>query len=315
MIVSFHNSISSAVRKTLQFIGIVSPPHDPVAFEKLSTDGTDIERYIQSLANGYNAHGAARMQDYRVEELYLCKKRAGIGNEYVSAKVIGPHPVIPFYIIFKRLRAYIDSDTPCTSAEPAEVAVVHEQVLPVAQVKEIVHASSNQAIPPSCFRSRHMDDKAFMSFTCKVDEIHGTVIFQHPIPLYTVAVLAVTVHRSQVDSEHESADASCHFYAVAIMSVVEQLYPTKTSYQNNSKSIWAKVGRAPEKRPISAIYSATRIKPEALQSILDSYKVDLENFENQARSKDKQVSDTLLADNEMGSLRLRGSDRTRDHPR
>ncbi len=140
---------------------------DPVTFEKLGNDRTDIERYIQSLINGYNAHGAARMEDYRVVELSQCKERTGAGKDYISAKVTGPGS--PFYIIFQRTYGPINSNKPTTSAEPSNIALSRE---PVAQVRETLPSGSDYSIQTAIksaayLKDCHIDDVAFLALTRK----------------------------------------------------------------------------------------------------------------------------------------------------
>ena len=284
MIASFQGSVVSAVRKTLQFIGMVSVPPDPIIFEKLGYDRTDIERYIQSLINGYNAHGAARMEDYRVVELSQCKERAGAGKEYISAKVIGPGS--PFYIIFQRTYGPVNSNKPTTSAELSNVAPSRG---PIAQGGETLTPGSNYPIQTgiksaSYLEGPHIDDIAFMALTRKTDEVRRTITFQHSIPLYTIAVLASTIHQSPVD--HDSTTASCYFYAAAIMEVTEEIYSTNMASQKKSKVTWENVGRPStfKRTLMPGIPGTTKIQPEVLQSLVASYKVDLESFENHVRS-------------------------------
>ncbi len=117
--------------KSTSIIGVVSAPPEPITFEKLGRDRTGIERYIQSLINGYNAHGAARMEDYRVVELSLCKERTGSGKDYISAKVTGPGS--PFYIIFQRTYGPTNLNKPITSVKPSNVTPSRE---PITQVGE-----------------------------------------------------------------------------------------------------------------------------------------------------------------------------------
>ncbi len=68
---------------------------DSVDFEQPDTLGTDIERYISNLENGYKAKGdpdggsAQRMQLYGVKEIFFCKELTEVGHEYISAMVVG----------------------------------------------------------------------------------------------------------------------------------------------------------------------------------------------------------------------------------
>ena len=281
MIASLHGSIARVVRKTLQFIGMVGARPDPIIFEKLGSDRTGIERYIQSLINGYNAHGAARMEDYRVVELSQCRERAGAGKEYISAKVIGPGS--PFYIIFQRTYGPVNSNKPTTSAELSNVAPSRG---PIAQGGETLTPGSNYPIQTgiksaSYLEGPHIDDIAFTALTRKTDEVLKTITFHPSIPLYTMAVLASTVHHSPVD--HDSTTASSYFYVSAIMEVAEEFYSAKISSQKKLKPSWEKVGRSPTLK-IPDRSGTTKIQPDVLQSLIASYKVDLESFENHVRS-------------------------------
>lgn len=284
MLPAFQSSIASAVRKTLRFLRMASTPADPFAFEKLEPNGTDIERYIVNLVNGYNAHGTTRMQRYRVQELYHCKERTGVGHEYASVKVVGPDS--PFYIIFERFRGPSDSDKAATSTEPTTRAV-HSSSDSAVYARNLSESASDSS--PS-LQDRLAGDKASMSLTptrtgSSTDEIHRTVAFKDPIPLYMVVVLAATIHRSQVKYDL-SGDSSCYFYAAAIMAVIEKFYSARISHINNTKSTWAELGRVPfvKRTPMSRMYSAPKTQPEAtVQAIIASYKVDLEKFEINAR--------------------------------
>lgn len=297
MLTAFQSSVASTVRKALQFFGMaLTTPANPFAFEKLDSNGTDIERYIENLVNGYNAHGAARMQQYRVEELYHCKERTEVGHEYTSAKVIGPDSGAPFYIFFERFRGPNDLDKPSVSTQHPESAPAEEAGLTFPRVRVVAHSSSDFAVRTGnlskesspLLTDRLADDKASMSLTPtrtgNKDEIHRAVIFKDSVPLYVVAVLAATVHHSQV--KYGLSYASCYFYAATIMAVMEKLHSTKISHISNSKSTRAELGKVPfvKKTPMSKICSAPKIQSEALETIITSYKVDLDKFERNVRS-------------------------------
>ncbi len=294
MITAFQNSyIASAIRKTLKFLRMASTPADAFPFEKAELNGTNIEHYIVNFMNGYNAHGTARMQQYKVQELYHCKERTGVGHEYASVKVAGPES--SFYIIFERFRGSNDPNKPTASIERSENSPMEEQSSALART---VHSSSDSAIrsgnliktSSSASLQDHLaDDKASTSLSptrtgYSNDEIHKIVFFKDPIPLYMVVVLAGTVHRFQV--KYDLSESSCYFYAAAIMEVMQRFYSMNISDTKYIKSRWAELGKVPlvKKTPVSWVYSAPKTQPEGIvQSLITSYKADLEKFEKNVR--------------------------------
>ncbi len=56
------------------------------SFLKPEADGTDVERYLDNLVNGYNTHGSHLMEAYRVKEVNHCKENTDVGHEYVSMR-------------------------------------------------------------------------------------------------------------------------------------------------------------------------------------------------------------------------------------
>ena len=124
MILSFRNPITSALLKALQFFRMADVTPNSIPFERPDPRGTDIERYISNMENGYNANGdpyggaAKRMKYYRVKELYRCKELTELGHEYISAMVVDPDSKLAFYIVFERFRGPGDPDKP----PPAESA-------------------------------------------------------------------------------------------------------------------------------------------------------------------------------------------------
>lgn len=255
MITFFQSSVASAFIKALQFFCMANAPANAVPFEKLDSHGTDIERYIEDLLNGYNAHGGAskRMQDYRVIELRRCKERTEVGHEYVSAKVVGPDPISTFYIMFERFRGPDDPDTKRTI--PVEIS--DERKFPRFDhgVKAIVQASS-KAMQTSgddlskqsslCLQDGRAHDRVSTfdePIKKRKDEINRTVIFKDSIPLYKVAVLAHTVHCSE--KTYALNSSSCYFYATAVMQAMEQAYKNEIDRRDDSNTAGTKSGMVP----------------------------------------------------------------------
>lgn len=150
-------------------------------------------------------------------------------------------------------------------------------------------------------KERAAKDKAFMRRTATKSGQDGercrTVTFGVPIAFYKVAVLAGTIHNSRQQYE-VTGDSNCFFYAGTIIRVIETVYAAQIKSASNvndfeaeediasadsksgrQKQVRKKTGRVPlfSKTPLFLMYSLGNAD---IAPIIESYKVDLQHFEN-----------------------------------
>ncbi len=293
-------SITSTLRKTLQFLGMLDNAVETPSFLKPEDEGTDVERYLDDLLNGYNAQGAGLMQKYRVKEVNHCKENTDVGHEYVSVKVEGPDTETPFYIVFERFRGLKDKDPTTVAAQeggttptPAREQTLSSRSLLVTS-SGLVQRSSNLALrstalsketsSPSLQDGRANDKASTMRLSTKTGttkELCETITFEKDAPpplLYQVAVLAVAVHRSQ--AKYNLNDASCFFYAAAIIELIKKVFPSFIRSVSENSSL--KAGYVPglQRTPFFSVWSANKIEEGAVDEIISSYRANLTQFEN-----------------------------------
>ncbi|KJA13924.1 hypothetical protein HYPSUDRAFT_49520 [Hypholoma sublateritium FD-334 SS-4] len=310
MISELQNSLASAFRKALQFLGMSlnAPIDDPLPFETLDKSGSDIERYINNLLNGYNAHGSLRMEQYMVTEMYHCKEDTRVGHEYVSAKVVGPRRT--FYLVFERFRGLDNKDESITYTQGALAAEAQSEGEPLARrgilrgSSEAVQASCNTSLETiddiadkvSPVRARNAVDRVSVSTTQTrparwphpASYISRTVTLKDPIQLYQVAVLAATVHYSA--KTYKIDLTNCYFYAEAMIQVMKRHHRAVIGEDLRPKRM--ETGKVPYVGNTLLQNVCSNLPTnEQMSTIMESYQSALEDFERKARAKDDQLAE------------------------
>ena len=297
MILSFPSSIASAFLKVLQFFGMTDTTTSP-PFEKPDPRGTDIERYISNLKNGYNANGDAtggaanRMQYYRVKELYHCKEISEVGHEYISTMVVksDDNSQPEFYIVFERFRGPDDLGKPNESS--AETKNEKHPPRPDS-FKKIVQAGSKSSSP--CLRDGPANDRVSTSDgrERQKGELKRIVTFKHSIPLYKIAVLANTVHFSE--KTYDINSSNCYFYATTVVQVMEQVYSEEVEESKILNTTSTMRGQVPlfHRTPFKS-FIQKKIDPDTILKISNRYKINLGTFETEVCSSRVHRNRTYL---------------------
>jgi hypothetical protein len=196
----------------------ITTPWDPTVLPPLSEP---ILTYCQRLAAMKKGDGITQLKKWQVQRARAYKAKTGLRREYVSAIVVNSHSNKTTYVAIERRRGDLQ---PLPFSDHTDI---DPQLLP----REFSSSNSSLSIssaPDSDFiyPTGHADDIIAPMPPSgkwdKSDELVSELIFEKPVYLYELAILALIVH--EVNTSYLLMTNDYYHYAGTIMKMLEEEY-------------------------------------------------------------------------------------------